>query len=207
MTEKKTIVEWVKGLLRKNAPELDSLPEPPGERLVTNLINRASGDSEEPKGEKRKLTPDSKHPDEENDKHNGGNDKEGSGENNDGGEKRGCSYAIKRNIVQSLQEIRRFAEEHDLAGTMIRALLMLLAEMALGALKGKVSSNVLDMLLKIFNYEQAVSDAYRRGEKAGRNAGIEREFFPDGTDGLPHFRGLTTRKDSRPDIFAIAEES
>ncbi|MDE6299199.1 MAG: hypothetical protein K2M10_06100, partial [Muribaculaceae bacterium] len=91
--------------------------------------------------------------------------------------------------------------------TMIRALQMLLAEMALGALKGKVSGNVLDMLLKIFNYEQAVADAYRQGEKAGLNAGIEREFFPDGTDGLPHFRGLTTRRNDRPDIFAMAEES
>ena len=203
MTEKKTIVEWVKGLLRKNAPELETLPEPPAERLVTNLINRASGETgekNEPKSGGKEKQKRSKNDDEAD--HSKDND-----DSTDGEEKKGCSYAIKRNIVLSLQEIRRFAEEHDLAGTMIRALLMLLAEMALGALKGKVSGNVLDMLLKIFNYEQAVADAYRQGEKAGLNAGIEREFFPDGTDGLPHFRGLTTRRNDRPDIFAMAEES
>ena len=91
----------------------------PGPEVVTTLIEIASGEREgREKGEtwKRKGQPEGR-------EQQGGGEKTGNGDEaeneeaayEDPGEKRGCSYAMKRNIVASLQEIRRFAEEHDLA--------------------------------------------------------------------------------------------
>lgn len=114
---------------------------------------------------------------------------------------------MKRNIVASLQEIRRFAEKHDLAATMIRALLTLLAEMAIGTLKGKVSENVLEALLKIFSFERMREEAYRQGELDGRNARIIEEHFPAQDSRPPHLTRGTTSATATTSIFSIAKDA
>lgn len=114
-----------------------------------------------------------------------------------------CPYAMKRNIVVSLEEIRRFAEKHNLAATLTRALLTLLAEMAVGALHGKVGEKALETLLNAFNYTRHVNDAYIRG----RNEKIETEYFPENKE-VPHLGGM--QKDDPDDdesIFNIAKDA
>lgn len=194
MKEKKTLVEWVKGLIRKKAPDLDSLPQPPSEKAITSFFHRILPDGEKIPGEE-KLTGEEKLPE------NAATSEEGKEGSNC------CSFAVKRNIVNSLHEIKRFAEENNLAGTMIRALLTLLAEMALGALKGKISSSVLDSLLKVFNYETAIADAFSRGEIAGRNAKIEKEYFPapPAPETVPDIPRRRIPVDTQPTIFKIAK--
>lgn len=200
MKEKKTLVEWVKGLIRRKAPDLDSMPQPPSEKAITTFFHRILPDEEEIPDEE-KLSIEEKLPEDA-----ATSDKEKKSEK----EKENsncCSFAVKRNIVNSLHEIKKFAEENNLAGTMIRALLTLLAEMALGALKGKVSSSVLDSLLKVFNYETAIADAFSRGEIAGRNAKIEKEYFPAPPDPktVPEIPRRRIPIDTQPTIFKIAK--
>lgn len=219
----KGILAWVREILNLKAPELDSSPMLPSPETVTSLISRATGNTEE-KDESlgnrsgKGNNAEEKNSDNENkDGDNGGKDK-----------KESCPYALRRNIVESLREIRRFAEEHDLAATMIRSLLSLLADMALNAMKGKVSASVLDALLKIFSYdkikdsldsvmrekdetlrkaESDLEDAYRRGELAGRNARIREEIFPAEETDLPYLKGKATATQTSPDIFSIAKDA
>lgn len=212
MSDKKTVKEWVKEILGKKAPEISEVPPEPDGEVVSSLIARAAGEKvENPqpstggKGKESLETRDKAADEDESKKEEGSGTQEP--EDKASEEKKGCSYAVKRNIVASLQEIRRFAEEHDLAGTMVKALLTMLAEMAIGALRGKVSATVLDALLKVFGYEQALADAYSRGEKDGRNAGIVEEYFPMADDGLPHFRSTNGKGPRRPDIFSLADEA
>lgn len=118
-----------------------------------------------------------------------------------------CPYLLKRNLVASLQEIRRFAEEHNLGAAMVKALLAMLVEMALNALKGKVSGTVLAVLLNAMNFDKARSEAYREGEIAGRNAQIMEKHFPSTDDGLPHLPSKVSKDSAREDIFSIARNA
>lgn len=119
--------------------------------------------------------------------------------------KKGCPYATKRAIAESLAEIRRFAAEHKLAATAVRAILALLAEMALGALQGKVSGKVLEALLKAANYERDRKEAYSEGEKAGRCEQIEAQLFPEESDRLPDINGSLPSGATPSSIFDIAK--
>lgn len=175
--DRKGILAWIRDILHLHEIEKTPLPSIPPPETVTTLINRAAGNPA------NKDDPDNTVINDNND-------------NNDNKEKKECCpYALKRNIVASLQEIRRFAEKHDLAATMIRALLTLLAEMAIGTLKGKVSENVLEALLKIFSFERMREEAYRQGELDGRNARI---IHNRGT--LPRTRLPSTPPDARHHI-------
>lgn len=199
----KGILAWVKEILHLKAPEMDSIPSEPTPEVITTLINKATGESTPSKDQQPKS-------------------KDGSPKSEDQQPKtkdQGCPYALKRNIVESLREIRKFAEENDLAATMVRALLSLLAEMALGALKGKVSGTILDALLKVFNYEREKEEsalriklekeeAYRQGVIAGKNAGIEIEEFPAVTEDVPNLKGNTAPSScDNGNIFRIAGEA
>lgn len=113
-----------------------------------------------------------------------------------------CAYAVKRNIVASLQEIRRFAEKHNLTATIVKALLMLLAEMAVGAMKGKVGEKALDTLLKAFQYQQRIEEAYLRG----KNETIVREYFPEAVD-IPHLGGMQREDPDSDNIFSMARQA
>lgn len=199
----KGILAWVKEILHLKAPEMDSIPSEPTPEVITTLINKATGESTPSKDQQPKS-------------------KDGSPKSEDQQPKtkdQGCPYALKRNIVESLREIRKFAEENDLAATMVRALLSLLAEMAVGALKGKVSGTILDALLKVFNYEREKEEsalriklekeeAYRQGVIAGKNAGIEIEEFPAVTEDVPNLKGNTAPSScDNGNIFRIAGEA
>lgn len=207
----KGIMAWVKEILHLNAREIEEIPSPPSPEVITTLISKASGDPENPDNEKR--TTDNEKPPTDNAKRTTDNEKT-------------CPYALRRNIVESLRVIREFAEKHDLAATMVRALLTLLAEMALGALKGKVSGTILEALLKIFNYERMKEEAdlrsqldkeeilrvkeesYRLGEIAGRNARISREIFPEQPAEVPDLKGTPVAGGSeKPDIFSMARQA
>ncbi len=192
----KGILAWVKEILHLKAPGMDRLPHEPSPEVITTLINKATGESttedHQPKSNDHQPTTDD--------------------------QQESCPYALKRNIVESLREIRKFAEENDLAASMVRALLSLLAEMAVGALKGKVSGTILESLLKIFNYEREreksalryqldKEEAYRQGVIAGRNARIEIEEFPAVTEDVPNLKGNTTPDSSGASIFRIASEA
>lgn len=164
----------------------DTTPLHPAPETMTTLINRAAGNPANKDDPDNTVIND----------------------NNDNKEKKECCpYAMKRNIVASLQEIRRFAEKHDLAATMIRALLTLLAEMAIGTLKGKVSENVLEALLKIFSFERMREEAYRQGELDGRNARIIEEHFPAQDSRPPHLTRGTTSATGTTSIFSIAKDA
>ncbi|MDE6576744.1 MAG: hypothetical protein K2J82_07905 [Muribaculaceae bacterium] len=203
--EKRNLLDWFKNLVRNSAPDMDSVPEPPDDQVVSTLMSRAlyagdDGKADEPnknKEEKEVEIEDKKSLPEDVDL----------SEMEAGERKTCCPFAVRRNIVLSLEEIRRFAEEHHLAENVIRALLTILAELAIGAMRGKVSSKALDILLKVFNYETALADAYARGEKDGRNAGIEEEYFPKESDGLPHLRGIPGHNPQLPDIFTLATQA
>ncbi len=218
----KGILAWVKEILNLKAPEMDSSPKLPAPETVTSLISRASGETEQT--ETSATDSPEKRKDEA-----GKSDKEGKkGNKGDKDKKESCPYAMKRNIVESLREIRRFAEEHNLAAAMIRSLLSMLADMALNAMKGKVSTSILDALLKIFSYDNIkdnldsvlrekdetllqaqndIEDAYRRGELAGRNAKIREEIFPAEETDLPYLKGKSSAAPSSPDIFSIAKDA
>lgn len=194
----KGILAWVKEILHLKAPGMDRLPSEPAPEVITTLINKATGESTADNG---KETTDGGQREADSDKR-----------------PESCPYALKRNIVESLREIRKFAEENDLAATMVRALLSLLAEMAVGALKGKVSGTILESLLKIFNYEREreesalryrleKEEAYRQGVIAGRKARIEIEEFPAVTEDVPDLKGNTTPKSCGDSIFRIASEA
>jgi len=123
------------------------------------------------------------------------------------GENESCPYVTKRAIVESLAEIRRFAEEHKLAAEVVKALLTLLAEMVIEALRGKVSGKVLDLLLKAIHYDEARMEAYADGEKAGRNARIKMEVFPEQEKEIPDLNGAMNTSASPSSIFDIAREA
>lgn len=116
-----------------------------------------------------------------------------------------CPYATKRAIVESLAAIRKFARDNNLASTVLKAILTLLAEIALDAVKGKVGTKALETLLKAFNYDSAKKEAFKKGETAGRNARIKEEIFPPQTTGLPDINGSLQRSNRTSNIFRIAE--
>lgn len=181
--EKKSVLSMVKGLLRKKAPGLESAPPVPGEETVGRLIEKASGDG------------------------NAGQTESDGAEEVNEEEKKGCPYAMKRAIVESLQEVRRFAEEHQLGSTVVKALLTLLAEIALDALRGKVSGRVLEALLRAMNYDRDKKEAYSEGRKDGANAKIEVMHFGDKGDDVPNVNGSVRANSGAASIFDIAKEA
>lgn len=227
----KSLLELIRELLGYDRPEVkEVLAGATGvdESAATRLITRAAGGSDtgdsdtaddDKKGDNKGDNPYSREnkdsgsaPRSENTENSENSDDKGGDKEDDknkGGDdgKKSCPYATKRAIVESLNEIRRFAEEHHLAATVVRALLALLADMALGALKGKVSRHVLDALLKSFNYERAVDEAFRKGELQGRNTAIIEKHFPESDDGLPHLNGTVYDGNPGSSIFDIAKDA
>lgn len=210
----KGILEWVRELLGRSGEELPSADSLPTEDVVGRLVDKATGKGETasaPKGAggdsggdsgfKRGGASGEGDSGSKGGGANGESDSEpGEGDSEPGdGEKKCCPFAMRRNIVESLREVRRFAEEHNLAETMLRALLTLLAEMALDALKGKVGFKALDALLKSLNYSQHVEEAYIRG----KNEKIRREIFP-ADDDIPHLGGMVKDEPEEPNIFTVA---
>lgn len=177
------LLDLVKGLLGKEEVKPEEFPSELPETTVKKLIDKACGTDPEEAGEE-------------------GNEKTEKTEKTEKSES--CPYATKRAIVESLAEIRRFAEEHQLAATVVRALLSLLAEMAVGALKGRVSGKVLDLLLKAIRYDRARMEAYAEGETAGRNARIRMEIFPAQEGELPDINGPIHTPPAPASIFDIA---
>lgn len=202
MSKKKIpIIDWVKKILANREVTRESLTTVPDADVVTSLIDRAA--DEETESAKKQTA-----------KKSVSREKTVNSETAIEPEipemeeeaKESCPYALRRNIVESLQEIRRFAEEHELATAMIKALLTLLAEMSLDAMKGKVSGKVLLLLLNAINFEKAKKAAYDEGEIAGRNAVIDERACPTDDDGLPRFKGTWNQTpDTKEDIFTIAK--
>lgn len=179
--EKKGIVEILRNLFKRNGVEEDKTFEAPSRETVERLMNRVLDGAD---GQKEGESP-------EEEASQGTREK-----------KESCPYATKRAIVNSIAEIKRFAEENKLAASVLRALLALLVEIALAALKGKVSRQVLETLLKALNYEMAMEEAYRKGHLEGREEMTE-ERFPGNDDGLPHLNGTILRGESTS-IFDVA---
>lgn len=175
--ENSKLKRWLRELFSHHEEELTDLPEMlPEEDTVNKLIDRAVGESNESNEADEADEP--------------------------GNKPCQCPYALKRNIVASLEEIRRFAEQHQLAAAVVRALLTLLAEIALGAMKGKVGEKALETLLKAFNYTSHVNEAFLRG----KNEAIVREYFPE-SDDIPHLGGMQKEEDNENNIFNMAREA
>ena len=117
-----------------------------------------------------------------------------------------CPYSVKRNIVKSIEEIERFAQEHELAAEMLKAVLTALAEITLSAMRGKVNGAILLLILNALNFNKAKERAYKEGELAGRNSRIEEKYFPQNDDGLPHFNGMKERT-GEIGIFNLARKA
>lgn len=186
---KKTLLAWVKEIFTQHETELSDIPAQPPEETVARLIDKAADNSvDNPVEKSQNAQPDS---------HNAHRETQNAQQG-----PQSCAYTVKRNIVVSLQEIRRFAEKHNLTATLVRALLMLLAEMAIGAMKGKVGEKALETLLKAFQYQQHIEEAYLRG----KNETIVKEYFPE-SDEIPHLGGML-REDPDPDnIFSMARQA
>lgn len=110
---------------------------------------------------------------------------------------------IRRNIVESIEEIQRFASEHKLAVSVMEAALQMILEIAVGCAEGKVSKQMMMWALKVLNYEQAKAEAAREGEIKGRNAKIEEKYFPKDEDGVPALSNSKPRQEP-DDIFTLA---
>ena len=162
--DRKSILEFLRSLFRKEKVDTADLPTALSEETVERLTDRVLGEDHTPadKAEGREDTPVKP------------------------GVKESCPYATRRAIVESIAEIRRFAEENKLAASVLKALLALLAEIALGTLKGKVSRHILETLLRAITYELAVDEQY-----------------PADDDGLPHINGPLLRPDGTS-IFDVA---
>ena len=86
-------------------------------------------------------------------------------------------------------------------------ILRIVAEIVLNVLKGKVSSALLLMILNAKNFDKAREEAFREGEIAGRNARIEKEYFPGVDDGIPSFRDAKPKTRHNNSIFSIARDA
>lgn len=118
-----------------------------------------------------------------------------------------CPYGVKRNIVNSILEARKFAAEVGISDATLEEILRIIAQIVLNALKGKVSSALLLMLLNALNFDKAKEDAFKEGELAGKNAKIEKEYFPRIDDGIPSFRDAKPKTKPTNSIFSIAREA
>lgn len=88
---------------------------------------------------------------------------------------------------------------------MLKSLLSLLAEIALGAMRGKISRQILEALLRAINYELAVDEAFKKGHTDGRKEWLE-ERYPSDDDGLPHINGGILHAEGTS-IFDVAAEA
>lgn len=179
---RKGLMETVRSLLGLKGDERRSAPVLPSEATVERLITKASGEKPASEGETEGSR--------------------GAGEK----EKVSCPMATKRALVTSLNEIKAFALRHNLGSLMVRALLALLAEMALGAMKGKVSGKVLESLLKAVTYETAVAAAYEEGSATGRQEALERELLPKATE-LPVLNGTPKAGADGETFFDLAKRA
>ena len=205
-SSKKNLLGIIRDLLHQEEPEMEAPPASPAEEIVERLIDKAVGESASDDSKNQEDSKGDEDPEGANDSKNEG-DSEDESDDSDKGEKKGCPYATKKAIVESLKEIREFAEKHHLKETVIKALLTMLAQIALGALKGKVSGKVLDTLLKAFNYEKALREAYMEGEIAGRNATIREEIFPELNQDVPDLNGVAMNPVSHDSIFELARQA
>lgn len=207
--KRKSILEFLRDLFKKNG-DAGEFPSAPEDETVKKLVNRAMGEDAPAAQEGAER------PEPDNAEGSGARDdsadihgESAAGEEDKGkGDKKGkesCPYATKRAIVESIAEIKRFAEEHKLATAMLKSLLQLLAEIALGAMRGKVSRQVLDALLKALTYELAVEEAFKKGHNDGRTEFIE-ERYPADDDGLPHINGGILHPEGTS-IFDVAAEA
>lgn len=166
-TDRKSILEFLRSLFRKVRVDTADLPTALSEETVKRLTDRTLGEKSSDTFEEADGAE--------------ATDKEKA--------KESCPYATRRAIVESIAEIRRFAEENKLAASVLKALLTLLAEIALGTLKGKVSRHILETLLRAVTYELDMETRY-----------------PTDDDGLPHINGPLYRPDGTS-IFDVAAEA
>ena len=118
---------------------------------------------------------------------------------------------IKRNIVNSIEEVRRFAEEHELAVTAVESVLGMILEVAVGCAEGKVSRQMLMWALRVLNYERDKAEARRKGELDGRNAAIEERYFRGRPEDVPYLTSGTDTplgdEQDEDDIFEMARSA
>lgn len=118
---------------------------------------------------------------------------------------------IKRNIINSIEEVRRFAEEHELAVTAVESVLGMILEVAVGCAEGKVSRQMLLWALRVLNYERDKAEARRKGELDGRNAAIEERYFQGRPEDVPYLTSGTDNplgdEDDEDDIFEMARSA
>lgn len=225
---KKSILEWLRDFIGSREEKIpDQIPEVNSE-TVEKLIAKATGEkipaettsennsssktpnnltnnerenyeSAEHTEESAAICDDDSSDPEENKEKNGGKSGSGKGEC--------CSYALKRNIVQSIREINMFARQHGLNDRMVKALLTIAAELVVNALRGKVSGSILLILLQAMNYDKARTEAFQEGQKAGRNEKIMEEYFPSADDGVPQFNGVDSIERNPNNIFSMARKA
>ena len=181
MLMKNSIKEWLREFFGAKKEEFPEVLPSIRDDTVKKLIDKATEGKPSPKPDKE--------------------------ENPENPKKGCCSYAVKRNIVASIEEVRRFAEEHKLPERTLKALLTIAADMLLNALNGKVKGSVLLLLLNAMNFDKAKSEAYSDGEKAGRNQKIIEEYFPTTDDGVPEFNGVDSLSRNKSDIFTVARDA
>lgn len=130
------------------------------------------------------------------------------GEANQPPESKKCClpFQVRRNLANSLKQIREFAERHELAMEIIEAALRILLEIAAGMAKGKVTEAMLQCALKMLNYERDKAQAHDEGVIKGRNEAIGAKYLNDTDDGLPHLTSGPAPDSAPGSIFDLARK-
>lgn len=114
-----------------------------------------------------------------------------------------CPIATRRLIREAMQQLRNFTEEHRLTATVAKALLAILAEIAVSALQGRVNTQVLEVIKRVIRHEQErLFDTHNEDGCLETPDTKPREIADDG---LPHM--INTPFASRQSFFELADQA
>ncbi len=116
-------------------------------------------------------------------------------------EKESCPIATRRLIREAMQQLHNFTEEHRLTATVAKALLAILAEIAISALQGRVNTQVLEVIKRVIRHDQA--RLFNYPDPPAEPAAEAPAPIED--DGLPHF--INTPFAARQSFFQLADEA
>lgn len=117
--------------------------------------------------------------------------------------------ARKVNLVESLKGLAEFQEEEGLSDEEIDEVMTRYMEIADNLLEGRFTKEDVKMVKNALNYDSAVADAAKDGEKRGRNSKIKEQWKKPKGDGLPNLGGGSDAKESGPasSIFELANQA
>lgn len=100
----------------------------------------------------------------------------------------------EKNIEETIAYLDKMEQEGAIAGKDIDDAMELLFKVVDDGIKGKFSSETIDMAIKAINHDKNVEEAYSDGEIKGRNEKIDEKLRKRGKgDGLPQLGGKNNK--------------